>query len=68
MKKCTKNEKNEKIKIKKKQRTVGKNEKKEKRAQRGYHPTVKRNRNETDAPKKSDFEHPTKKVKENERK
>ena len=58
-------------------------EKKEKRAQGGttYHKrwaqklifhirTVKRNRNEIEARKKSDFEHPTKKkkMKENERK
>ena len=56
--------------------------KKEKRAQRGYLPpemgpklifhirTVKRNRHEIEAQKKSDFEHKpkTKKMKENERK
>ena len=30
--------------------------------------TVKRNRNEIEAQKNSDFEHPTKKMKENERK
>ena len=46
--------------------------KKEKRAQRGkkmiFHiRTVKRNRNEIEAQKKSDFEHPTKKMKENEK-
>ena len=55
--------------------------KKEKDGPRGHHPrwaqklifhirTVKRNRNEIEARKKSDFEHPTKKkkMKENERK
>ena len=72
-----------KKKARKKQKTVEKkNEKKEKRAQKGYLPpemgakmnfhigTVKRNRNEIEARKKSDFEHPTKtkKMKENERK
>ena len=61
-----------------------KEEKKEKRAQKStttplprwapklffYIRTVKRNRNEIEAPKKSDFEHPTKKkkMKDNERK
>ena len=76
--------KNEKIKSKKKDKKNGRKkkwEKKEKRAQRGttrdgpkklfFHiRTVKRNRNEIEARKKSDFEHPTKtkKMKENERK
>ena len=54
----------------KKKREKKKNGKKEKRAQRGttrdgpkkiFHiRTVKRNRNEIEAQKKSDFEHPTK--------
>ena len=72
----------EKRKSKKKDKKTGekKLEKKEKRAQRGFHKrwaqklifhtrTVKRNRNEIEAPKKSDFEHPTKtkKMIENER-
>ena len=75
---------NENIKSKKKdkkrEKKVGK--KKEKRAQKGctYHPrwvqnlifhirTVKRNRHEIEAQKKSDFEHPTKtkNMKEHER-
>ena len=75
--------KNEYIKSKKKTKKTGekKLEKKKKRAQRcTYHPRwaqklifhiriVKRNRNEIEARKKSDFEHPTKtkKMKEDER-
>ena len=86
MKKWKKCSKNEYIKSKKKRQKTGEKKsrkKKEKRAQRGtfrdgpqkliFHMrTVKRNRNEIDALKKSDFEHPTKKkkikMKENERK
>ena len=76
--------KNENIKSKKKDKKTGEKKvgKKEKRAQRGtYHPrwaqklifhirTVKRNRNEIEARKKSDFEHRRKRknMKENERK
>ena len=67
-----KNEKNEKIKSKKKdkkrEKKVGK---KGREGPKLYHPrwaqklifhirTVKRNRNEIEAEKKSDFEHPTK--------
>ena len=76
-----KNKKQEKSQ-KKREKKVGK---KEKRAQRGLPPemdprwaqklifhirTVKRNRNEIEAQKKSDFEHPTKtkKMKEHDRK
>ena len=74
--------KNEKSKARKKtKKTVEKSRKKGKKGPKGYHPrwapklifhirTVKRNRNEIEAHKKSDFEHPTKtkKMKENERK
>ena len=75
--------KNEKIKSKKKDKKREKKKvgKKGKEGPKGYHPrwaqklifhirTVKRNRNEIEAQKKSDFEHPTKtkKMKENERK
>ena len=75
--------KNEKIKSKKKdkKREEKKVGKKGKADPKGYDPrwapklifhirTVKRNRNEIEAQKKSDFEHPTKKkkMKENERK
>ena len=72
---------NIKSKIKDKKREKKNKEKKEKRAQRGYHPRwaqklnfhiriVKRNRNEIEAQKKSDFvqKTKTKKMKENERK
>ena len=59
--------------------TEKKSRKKRKRGPKGDHPRcaqklifhiriVKRNRNEIEAQKKSDFEHPTKKMKENERK
>ena len=75
--------KNEYIKSKKKDKKTGEKKvgKKGKEGPKGYHPrwaqklifhirTVKRNRNEIEARKKSDFEHPTKKkkMKENERK
>ena len=73
--------KNENIKSKKKDKKREKKKvgKKGKEGPKGYHPrwaqklifhirTVKRNRNEIEARKKSDFEHPTKKMKENERK
>ena len=78
MKKSTKNEKNEK-KARKRQKTGEKKEgKKGKEGPKGYHRRwaqklifhmriVKRNRNEIEAQKKSDFEHPTN-MKENERK
>ena len=85
MKKWTKNEKNDNKKQKKdKQTGEKKSGKKRKRGPKGVFTTprlkifnirtVKRNRNEIEAPKKSDFEHPVKKnrvknrVKENERK
>ena len=76
--------KNENIKNKKKDKKTGEKKKvgkKGKECPKGYHPRwapklifhkriVKRNRNEIEALKKSDFEHPTKKkkMKENERK
>ena len=75
--------KNEKIKSKRKDKKREKKKvgKKGKEGSKVYHPrwaqklifhirTVKRNRNEIEARKKSDFEHPTKKkkMKENERK
>ena len=85
MKKWTKNEKQWKYKKQEKRQTEEKKSmKKRKWGPKGvffYHPrwaqklifhtrTVKRNRNEIEAQKKSDFEHPTKikKMKENERK
>ena len=75
--------KNEKIKKQEKRQKTGEKKvgKKGKEGSKGYHPrwaqklifhtrTVKRNRNEIEAQKKSDFEHPTttKKMKEHERK
>ena len=79
-----KRRKNENIKSKKREKRTGeKSRKKGKEGPKGYlyHPrwaqklifhirTVKRNRNEIEAQKKSDFEHPTKtkKMNENERK
>ena len=80
-----KKRKNEKIKSKKKEKKKKREKKKVgkkgKEVPKGYRPrwaqklifhtrTVKRNRNEIEAQKKSDFEHPTKtkKMKENKRK
>ena len=69
-----KNLKNEKKRAqKKKKRTAEKKRKKGKEGPKGVPPrdglirTVNRNRNEIDAQKKSDFEHPRKKMKEDER-
>ena len=65
-------------KMKRRQKTVEKkSRKKGKEGPKGYHPRraqkwifhiriVKRNHNEIEAPKKSDFEHPTKNMNENE--
>ena len=73
-----------KTKSKKKDKKNGRKKSSKKRKKEGpkglpYHPrwaqklifhirTVKRNRNEMEAQKKSDFEHPTKIMKDNERK
>ena len=76
MNKKMKNKKQEK----RQKKTGEKSRKKRKRGPKGvtYHPRwahklifqkrkIKRNRNEIEVQKKSDFEHPTKKMKENER-